>query len=132
MYINLESDYAVRILIELCRRKERIDAEKIAELTGITRRFALKILRKLVAAKMVSSFKGLHGGYQIAQKPEEITLLQVIELVEGQYCFSRCLETEHSCTGWCQNGACKVQQVYSHISELVREELEQVTFDQLL
>ena len=132
MYINLESDYAVRILTELCRRTGRTDAGTLADATGVTPRFTLKILRKLVASELVCSFKGTHGGYQIAKKPEDITLLEVIELMEGRYCFSRCLDNENSCAGWGQSDCCKVQQVYLDISELVRSKLRAVTMDQLL
>ena len=40
-------------------------------------------------------FKGIQGGYLIAREPCEITLLEIIETVEGRYCFSRCLGEDH-------------------------------------
>lgn len=132
MYINLESDYAVRILIYLCRQEERKDANAIATATDVTRRFALKILRKLVAGGLVKSFKGISGGYVICKKPEEINLLQVIEIVEGRYYFSRCLTETHECDSWCNKPCCKVREVYSEITDTVREKLENVTFDQFV
>ena len=132
MYINLESDYAVRIVSYLCQQDHREDAKTIAENTGVTLRFALKILRKLVSAGIAKSFKGTQGGYQIAKQAQKITLLEVIETVEGPYRFSRCLdEQKHDCTDWCNCGECKVQQVYSKITNLVRQELSSVTFDQI-
>lgn len=132
MYITLESDYAVRIMSFLAKRREKLDAKTIAENTGVTLRFALKILRKLVAAGVVQSFKGIQGGYLIAREPCEITLLEIIETVEGRYCFSRCLGEDHECGQWCSGERCKVQSIYSNISALVREQLEGVTFDQLI
>ena len=128
MYINLESDYAVRIVSFLCRDGMKYDAKTIAENTGVTLRFALKILRKLVAAGIVKSYKGTQGGYKIAKLAEEITLLEVIETMEGRYGFSRCLNEEHSCGDWCSGMGCKVQRVYSKITDQVREELSKVTF----
>lgn len=128
MYINLESDYAVRIVSFLCRDGMKYDAKTIAENTGVTLRFALKILRKLVAAGIVKSYKGTQGGYKIAKLAEEITLLEVIETMEGRYCFSRCLNEEHNCGDWCSGMGCKVQRVYSKITDQVREELSKVTF----
>lgn len=50
MILNLETDYAIRIVHYLAEVGERRDAGKIAEKTGVTLRFSLKILRKLVAA----------------------------------------------------------------------------------
>ena len=59
MFITLESDYAVRIVACLAKENRRLDAKTISEMTCVTLRFALKILRKLVSAEIVKSFKGL-------------------------------------------------------------------------
>ena len=48
MHITLESDYAVRIVSRLARQGGRMDAKRIAEETGVTLRFSLKILRKQI------------------------------------------------------------------------------------
>ena len=83
MVMTLEADYAVRIVEYLTKHPERRDAKTISVETQIPLRFSLKILRELVAEGLVCSFKGAKGGYTLAKSPEEITLRQVIELVEG-------------------------------------------------
>lgn len=55
MHITLESDYAVRIVYCLAQNGGRMEAAAIAEQTGVTLRFSLKILRKLVAGELVKS-----------------------------------------------------------------------------
>ena len=50
MHITLEADYAIRIVQVLAQNQRRLDAKTISEMTGVTLRFSLKILRKLVAA----------------------------------------------------------------------------------
>ena len=85
MVMTLEADYAVRIVEYLTKHPERRDAKTISVETQIPLRFSLKILRELVAEGLVCSFKGAKGGYTLAKSPEEITLRQVIELVEGPY-----------------------------------------------
>lgn len=65
MFITLETDYAVRIISVLCRQGDKMDAKTISEKACVTLRFALKILRKLVGAGLVRSFKGTQGGYVI-------------------------------------------------------------------
>lgn len=132
MYINLESDYAVRIVICLCQSDGRMDAKRISEQTAVPQRFALKILRKLVSAQIIQSFKGAKGGYCVKRSPHEIDLLEIIEVVEGRYCFSRCLDNKHPCDGWCKGKGCKVQNIYSKISNMVRDELSAITIDTLL
>lgn len=132
MYITLESDYAVRIVDCLAAQPQRIGAGVIAELTGVTPRFTLKILHKLVSAQIVRSYKGAKGGYELARSAGEITLRQVIETVEGPYAFSRCLDPNHTCkceATSCKRGNCRFQRVYDEISENVRKKLDEITFE---
>ena len=85
MFITLEADYAVRIVSVLCREKDKMDAKTISNDACVTLRFALKILRKLVAADIVKSYKGTQGGYIINKDPAQLTLKDVLEAIEGTY-----------------------------------------------
>ena len=85
MHITLEADYAIRIVQVLAQNQRRLDAKTISEMTGVTLRFSLKILRKLVAAGIIKSFKGTQGGYEIGRELDQISLGEVIETIEGRY-----------------------------------------------
>mgnify|MGYP001170053369 CR=1 FL=1 len=133
MHITLEADYAVRIVHFLvCAGGQRMDAKAIAEKTGVTLRFSLKILRKLVAGGIVRSYKGTHGGYELAVDPKTLTLYDVLTTVEGPYALSRCVLPDFKCS---QNSesctACKFNAIYDDISKLVREKLSSVRFSDL-
>jgi Rrf2 family protein len=131
MYITLESDYAVRIVSVLSLDGERIDAKTISERACVTLRFALKILRKLVSADIVKSYKGTRGGYQLNMNPSEITLRMVIEAIEGTYYFSRCLSDEHECNRGA-SGVCCYRKAFGEITEVVRRQLESYNFADLI
>ena len=131
MHINLESDYAIRIVQCLARTPGRMEAQAIAGCTNVSLRFTLKIMRKLVAAELIKSYKGVHGGYELARAPSSITLRQVIEAVEGPYRFSRCLDKEYDCT-CSEKGACPFQSVFQEVTQLVVDKLDAATFDELL
>ena len=131
MHITLESDYAIRIILYLLQHEGRTDARTIAENTGVTLRFSLKILRKLVAAGLVRSYKGAAGGYQAARRPEDTALADAMEVAEGTYCLSRCLEPSAVCSQ-SGGGCCKVQRIFGEISETVRARLAEATFDLFL
>lgn len=131
MQITLESDYAVRIVGCLAEAGRRMDAKTISEQTCVTLRFALKILRKLVASGIIRSFKGTQGGYELAKKPAEISLKDVIETVEGRYCLSKCLTEDHNCSRG-MSGVCRFQKVYGEISSEVEKKLASYTFDMLI
>src|SRR4051812_24833290 len=55
----------------------------IAEARGIPERFLLKVLKPLVSAQLLHSVKGPHGGYRLARPASKISLLEVVEAVEG-------------------------------------------------
>ena len=128
MQLTLEADYAVRIVYVLSANAKRLDAKKISQEAGVTLRFSLKILRKLVSSGIVKSFKGTQGGYELNKAPCEISLLDVIETVEGQIRFNRCTSVEFICTRQ-KDSPCKFKQVFNDISNVIREKLSQVTFD---
>ena len=130
MHINLESDYAVRIVQYLAQSNERRDAQSIADSTCVSLRFTLKIMRKLVAADIVQSFKGAHGGYTLSRPASSITLRQVIEAVEGPYRFSRCVDNGYACN--CSSvTAGPFHSVFADITQMVIQKLDEATFDSL-
>ncbi len=128
MVMTLEADYAVRIVDMLAVSNQKVDARAISAETKVPLRFALKILRKLVAGGLIVSYKGAHGGYMLAREPGKITLRQVIESVEGPYMISRCQQDEYSCS---HTTCCRFHQIYDDISSVVRTKLDSYTFDSL-
>ena len=128
MVMTLEADYAVRIVEMLAVSNKKIDARTISAETQVPLRFALKILRKLVAGGLIVSYKGAHGGYMLAREPGKITLRQVIESVEGPYMISRCQQDEYCCS---HTTCCRFHQIYDEISSVVRIKLDSYTFDSL-
>lgn len=127
MHMTLEADYAVRIVDKLASSNEKIDARTISEQTQVPQRFALKILRKLVAGGIVKSYKGAHGGYMLGRDAGSITLREVIESVEGPYMISRCQQDEYCCS----HTECRFHHIYDEISDLVRTKLDSYTFQNI-
>ncbi len=81
-----------------------------------------------MSAKIVRSYKGATGGYELAKNPKDITLLEVIETVEGTYVFSRCLRDDN-CLRVGRNH-CKFGRAFSGITQDVRSRLGKVNFSE--
>ena len=126
MHITNECDYAIRIVVCIAESGERIGASAIAEQTDVPVRFALKILRNLAAAGLVRSFKGTRGGYEIGRDPSRISLYDIVRVGEGEYVFSRCLDSEEcSCSSHnCRSASCKSKKVFEEITAMVIEKLK--------
>lgn len=128
MHITLESDYAVRIVDCLAKNGGRMDAKSISAATGVTLRFSLKILRKLVAQGIIRSYKGTQGGYELDKPAEQISLGEVIETVEGPICISRCVGAENYPCSRVDHSDCWFHAAYTEVSKMVREKLYSVNF----
>lgn len=124
MHLTLEADYATRIVEFLAEKNCKVDAKTISERTAIPSRFALKILRKLGCHGIVKSYRGSKGGYVLSRPAKDISLLDVIESVQGTYMLSRCQDSEYKC----EISNCKFCKIYSDISEKVRKELNSYDF----
>ncbi|MEG2259549.1 MAG: Rrf2 family transcriptional regulator [Oscillospiraceae bacterium] len=131
MHMTQEADYAVRIVYCLAQEKARRDAKFISEKMGVSLRFSLKILRKLVASGIVKSFKGQRGGYELAKEPINITLNDVIETVDGPYALNRCLKNGHECS-LDDSSCCAFRAVYADISSIITAKLNEITFEQMM
>ncbi len=132
MRITLESDYALRIVTALAKHEELIDAKALAEETHVTLRFALKILHKLVQGEFVSSYKGAKGGYKLKRDAAEITLKNVIELIDGPIVIARCLDSDGTCALNQDKTACIYHHVFDKISVDVAKKLNAITIADVL
>lgn len=128
MRITQEADYALRIVCFLAEEARVLDATAIADSAHITQRFALKILRKLVLGGLVRSYKGANGGYELAEKPENVTLKDVIELIDGEIAISKCLMEDHVCSKQGEKKrACTIHCIFDAINRDVTDKLGGIT-----
>ncbi len=131
MHMTQEADYAVRIVYCIAESGTRCDARTISEKMGVSLRFSLKILGKLVGSGILKSYKGQSGGYELARPPQDITLCDVIETVDGPYVINRCLRDGHDCS-MNDTAACAFRHIYADISSTITKKLSDVTFEKLL
>jgi Rrf2 family protein len=87
MIVSAKTEYACIAVLELAARHESGEPVRIREISqahGIPSRFLVQILLQLKSAGLVQSIRGAAGGYRLAREPEEITLLDVMTVVDGQ------------------------------------------------
>ena len=92
--------YAIRATIYLAvngKGNEKVGIKKIAQDLDIPTPFLGKILQNLVKYKILTSTKGPHGGFALAKDPYEISLLDIIEVIDGMDLFTECLIGLKSC-----------------------------------
>src|SRR5215471_4126443 len=85
MKLSRASSYALHAVAYMAQQKGDgpVPSHKIAQERGIPERFLLKVLKPLVSARVLASIKGPHGGYRLARSPNDLTMLEVVEAVDG-------------------------------------------------
>lgn len=95
--LSSEGRYALRALIYLAQTGEQITAGKISIEADVPRRLLARILAQLSRAGLVESQEGRSGGSRLARPPEEITLRDAIEAVEGPFEVTHCILQQRVC-----------------------------------
>jgi Rrf2 family protein len=85
MKLTRASSYALHALAFMAVQKkdQAVASHQIAHARGIPERFLLKVLKPLVTAQILFSIKGPNGGYRLARSPGELSMLEVVEAVDG-------------------------------------------------
>src|SRR5215471_8735609 len=85
MRLTRASSYALHAVVFMAAQKQQktVASHHIARARGIPERFLLKVLKPLVAARVLHSIKGPNGGYRLAQPASDISMLEVVEAVDG-------------------------------------------------
>ena len=86
MRLTRASSYAIHAVAYMAQHKHHekpVASHTIAEDRGIPERFLLKVLKPLVSTGVLKSIKGPNGGYRLARKSEDVTLLNIVEAVDG-------------------------------------------------
>ena len=108
--ITRRSDLATRALLELARTVERTKASVLAERVGTTPGFLSQAMTPLVAQGWVRSDPGPTGGYTALVDPAALTVLEVIEAVEGPTDTGRCVLEDRPCAA---AGLCALHRPWS-------------------
>lgn len=133
MQLTRAADYGVRALVYLAGRppESRVGVAELARAAEAPEAFLTKVLQRLVAAGFVASHRGPAGGFQLNTPAAAISLLNVVEAIEGPVQLNLC-------TGVCDRGPacaredwCPVHRVWQHAQAKVREILDASTLEAL-
>lgn len=131
MQLNITTDYAIRIILCLALHSEFISAQDIGLQMGITKNYVLKIVRRLVKEGLVKGRAGLGGGFVLAKKQEDITLYDIINIMEPTTKVNRCLEEDEYCSRFA-TATCPVRKFYTSLQQTLDQKLQSITVKGIL
>jgi Rrf2 family protein len=130
MEISRRTDYGVRVILDLASLadNQRASTQEIARRQNIPSPFLAKIVSQLSLAGLVTTFRGAGGGVTLSRSASEISLLQVIEALEGPVRLNRCLIEPSACP---HNSHCPVHHIWAKAQADLTSLLDVTTFDEL-
>lgn len=128
--ITREIDYGIRALIHLAGNRERIvPVTELVEELGITRPFLRKIMQELAKADVVRSYKGNKGGFRLKKRPDDIYLIDLVEVFQGKFSLNECILNKDICPN---RSDCILKDRVENIEEKVKKELESIDLKSLV
>lgn len=132
MKISTRGRYGLRILIDIAlydlASKPRMVRE-IAENQGISEKYISHLIIDLRKAGFIKSIRGAGGGYRLAKSPQQIKLLDIIEVMEGTINLVNCTEKNQICQ---RSVLCPTKDIWLQISQEFRTVLAKYTLQDFL
>jgi Rrf2 family protein len=131
LQITRKVDYAIRGMVYLASRpvNEVTLLSDIALDVGVSQTFLAKIFQHFNKLGLVKSSRGAGGGFQIGRPPETITLLEIVEAVEGSMVLNQCLLAAGQCS---RDATCTVHPVWKELQEKIRGDLSNIALRHLV
>lgn len=127
--ISKMADYALALMARMAQEPGGIHTS-----TGLSRDAGLalpsvtKLLKALAKAELLRATRGKSGGYRLARDPSELTLLDIVEAIDGPLALTDCSQGEGSCA---REGACLTKSALREVSALIAQSLKAVSLASL-
>jgi Rrf2 family protein len=131
MQITRQADYAARAVLHLARLEpnQKAATSAIAKEQNIPPSFLAKIVAQLSVAGLLHTLRGARGGVSLAKPPGEISLLEVIEAIDGPILLNECVADPSVCAF---SESCPIHEVWREAQHDLAQRLNTITFDVIL
>lgn len=127
--ISKLADYGTVVMVYLAKHSQALcNARDIALHTHLTIPTVSKILKRLTAAKLLSSVRGVTGGYRLRRSAAEISVAQIIYALDEQRGLTECSLQPNECS---LQGVCHIQGNWRLISQAIETALDSVSLEML-
>ena len=124
------TDYGIVLMTHLAQQPEgeTQNAREASEATGLPQPVVSKILKSLARGELLESQRGAKGGFRLARPPQEISVPQMIAVLEGPIALTDCTLHEGACA---QESSCHVREPWQRINQVVERALDRISLADL-
>ena len=131
MKLSTRSRYGVRLMLDLALHADEgpVRLGSVAQRQGIGIKYLEQIIISLKKADYVTSVRGPKGGHLLTRPPEEITVGEIVGLLEGGLKLVKCVQYPEECV---RSSSCVTRILWMEATEAIRERLDAITFRELM
>ncbi|MCX5833311.1 MAG: Rrf2 family transcriptional regulator [Deltaproteobacteria bacterium] len=131
MKLSTRGRYGVRLMLDLALHygEGPVLLKDIAGRQGISEKYLWQLINPLKKMGLIGSTRGAHGGYVLARSPSEISLKEIVRVLEGSLCLVDCVENLAVCE---RSQTCTSRDIWSEASNQISQILESVTLDKMV
>ncbi len=131
MKISTKGRYGLRVLLDIAAHQEKgpVILRDISARQDISEKYLWQVINPLKAAGMVNSTRGAKGGYVLAKAPEDVTLLDIVSILEGPVSVVDCVGTPGKCV---RSGSCVTRAAWGKIENGIKESMAKITLKELV
>jgi Rrf2 family protein len=111
---------------------EPVRLSEISKRQGISLKYLEKLIRELKKAGYVKSMRGPYGGYMLAKSLGEISVGDIVRVLEGSDSITDCTENAHVCGTCTRAGECLTQYIWAETGKAMFEKLDSFKIDRLI
>lgn len=130
MRLSTRARYGVRLMLQLAESsgKKPVYLKDIANSEEISEKYLSQLMIPLKARGLVTTFRGVHGGYLLGKPASDISMRDIIELLEGVLTLVECVGDPDSCY---KTDVCASRVLWSELSSVIFDFLGKYTLEEL-
>ena len=131
MKLSTKGRYGVRLMLDLALHREEvpITLKEISKRQEISEKYLWHLITPLKTAGLIQSIRGSKGGYALAKSLTEISLKQIVNVLEGSLSLVECVEKPSLCT---RSNACVARDVWKDVADKISTTLESITLKDIV
>lgn len=132
MKLTTKGNYAIAAMLDLAIHSKggHISLREIASRLDLSENYLRQLFMDMRKVGLIDSIRGVGGGYFLSVHPEQISILEIIEAVEGEIFIVKCLDESHEeCDRLSQ---CSTRTIWDRLNESIRVKLKNLTLQKLI
>lgn len=131
MHISTKGRYGLRILLDMAAHAKQgpVALRDVARRQQISQKYLWQVVNPLKLAGLLRVTRGSHGGYTLARAPARISILDIVEILEGPVSVVGCVRTPGACD---RSADCAARDAWAEVETALKDAMDGITLQHLL